>query len=71
MEARTDSDTDKLDAALRRTSGVAALRRLRKLVDAEHAQDAANARAVPRIIVAILVLILIGVVLPVLSRWLA
>lgn len=53
---------DELAAGVRRVVGIAALRKLRRLVDAELAQDAANARAAGKFGYFLAVLLLLVVV---------
>lgn len=51
-----------VDAAVRRVVGRAALQRLRGLVDADAAQEAANARWARRLSYALLALAVVGVI---------
>jgi hypothetical protein len=43
------SDDPAIQRAVRRTVGIAAMRRLRRIVDADNAQEASNARWVRRL----------------------
>ncbi len=52
-------ETKHIESGVRRTVGVAALRRLRQLVDAEQAQDRANAEAIRPVVTFLLVLLML------------